>query len=541
LNKKHIFAYMIEQKNIYNSVVAGYININEIIEENILLKEKIRLIENKNGLLENNNSLLEKKLSKAESEIAYLKSEIKNLKKLVFGAKSERFISNNNVDQQKLQFEGAEIASSETIIEEVVQVIEQHERIVTPKVIKSPSRNALPEHLPRIKEVIEPKEIEEGAKKIGEEITEILEYTPGKIYVRQIIRPKYTVPSTGSITISRLPSLPIPKGNAGSSLISHIIVSKLVDHLPFYRQSKIFKREGVDIAESTINDWFKIACENIKPVYEKLFSEITNTDYLMADETPLAVLSQDKPNATHQGYFWLYYNPKDKLICVVYCKGRGREGPSEFLNSYIGALQTDGYKVYDSFEGKNGIVLLSCMAHARRKFTEALSNDKKRAEIALEYFQKLYHIEKIAREGTYTSEERKALRQKESVPVLEEFKTWLIENNNVLPRSAIGVAINYTLKLWHRLERYADNGNYEIDNNLIENSIRPIALGKKNYLFAGSHNGAKRLAIAYSLLLTCKINQVNPYEYLKDILTRAQDINHKNIKELLPNYWTQTM
>jgi len=509
---------MIEQNTPYNSIVAGYTNINDIIEENKILK---------------------KKLAEAESEIVYLKNEIASLKKHIFGSKSERFISQNNPNQLSLGFNVESISQPEPII----KVIEKHERTVNTEVIKTHSRTALPSHLPRVTEIIEPKEIESGAKKIGDEITEILEYTPGKIYVRQIIRPKYTIPSTGKIVVGELPSLPISKGNAGSGLISYIIVSKLVDQLPFYRQSKIFKREGVDIPESTINDWFKKACENITPVYEKLFSEIINTDYLMADETPIAVLSQDKPNATHQGYFWLYYSPKYKLVCVVYCKGRGREGPSEFLKPYTGALQTDGYQVYDFFEGKNGIVLLSCMAHARRKFTEALSNDKKRAEIALEYFQKLYHIEKIAREGTYTSEERKVLRQKESVPVLEEFKIWLMENknSNVLPRSAIGVAISYTLKLWHRLERYADNGDYEIDNNLIENSIRPIALGKKNYLFAGSHNGAKRLAIAYSLLLTCKINQVNPYEYLKDILTRAQDINHKNIKELLPNNWNQTV
>jgi len=188
----------------------------------------------------------------------------------------------------------------------------------------------LPCHLPRVKEVIEPKEVEEGAKKIGDEITEILEYTPGKIYVRQIIRPKYTVPSTGSIVVGELPSLPIPKGNAGSSLISHILVSKLVDHIPFYRMSKIFKRDDIDLPESTINDWFKRACENVTPVYDALYSDITNTDYLMADETPIAVLSKDKPNATHQGYFWLYYNSKAKQVCVVYCKGRGREGPAEF-------------------------------------------------------------------------------------------------------------------------------------------------------------------------------------------------------------------
>jgi len=518
---------MIEQEKTYNSVDAGTIDIGKIIAENIELRAQNDLLKEKYRL-----DILEKDI-----EIQYVKNELEKLKKYIFKSKSERFISQINPDQLTLGF------NIEPVTQPLpdIQVIEKHERTVKSGVTQSHSRIALPAHLPRVKEIIEPKEIEEGAKKIGDEVTEILEYTPGKIYVRQIVRPKYTVPSTGSIVIGDLPSLPIPKGNAGSSLISHIIVSKLVDHIPFYRISKIFKREQVDIPESTINDWFKKAYENVLPVYEKLYSDICNTDYLMVDETPIPVLSKDKPNSTHQGYFWIYYSPKFKQVCVVYNKGRGRAGPTEFLKNYKGAIQTDGYQVYDSFDKKEGIVLLSCMAHARRKFTEALNNDKKRSEEALEYIQKLYHIEKIAREGSYTPQERKILRQNESVAILKEFKNWLLENHNVLPRSAIGVAISYTLKLWHRLERYVTNGDYEIDNNLIENSIRPIALGKKNFMFAGSHDGAKRLAVLYSLLLSCKINQVNPDDYLKDILTRAQDINHKNIKELLPNNWIQTV
>ena len=267
----------------------------------------------------------------------------------------------------------------------------------------------------------------------------------------------------------------------------------------------------------------------------KAKKKILQGDYLMADETPISVLTEDKPGATHKGYHWVYYSPIERMVLFDYRKGRGREGPEELLKDYRGTLQTDGYTAYDSFEHKPGITLLACMAHARRKFDEALKNDKTKAEHVLGLMQQLYQIERQAREENLDYDQRKALRQDKAAPVLQELHAWLKENViQTLPKSAIGIAITYTLHLWPRLIRYLDDGRYEIDNNWIENSIRPVALGRKNYLFAGSHEGAQRAAIMYSFLGTCKINNIGPLEWLSNVLKRFPDHSIQRLEELLP-------
>lgn len=218
-----------------------------------------------------------------------------------------------------------------------------------------------------------------------------------------------------------------------------------------------------------------------------------------------------------------------------YRPGRGREGPSEILKDFSGHLQTDGYAVYEMFENRPGITLLSCMAHARRYFEQALDNDKTRAEFALQQIQLLYETERTARTNNYTPAQRLELRQRESVPVLESIKQWLAKNVTlVLPQSAIGKAITYSLARWDKLSVYATDGKLEIDNNWVENNIRPIALGRKNYLFAGSHDAAQRAAIIYSLLITCKLKNVNPFNWLKQTLSTIPDTKATNLIELLP-------
>jgi hypothetical protein len=299
----------------------------------------------------------------------------------------------------------------------------------------------------------------------------------------------------------------------------------------------MFKRADITIAESTISGWFSATCRLLEPLYEKLIEKVKQSSYLMADETPIPVLTKDKPGSTHKGYHWVYYSPQERQVCFDYRKGRGREGPREFLEGFQGALQTDGYAAYNEFEKREGITLLACLAHARRKFEKCKDNDPKRAGYALKKIQELYDVEGEAREQKLSFEERKELRQKESVPVLAELEAWMRgQLIQVLPKSAIGEAIAYTLKLWKRLSRYAENGRWEIDNNAIENSIRPVALGRKNYMFAGSHEGARNAAMIYSFLGTCKINNVEPYAWLKDVLTRIPDQSIQQLEELLPGY-----
>lgn len=458
------------------------------------------------------------------------------LKRMIFGVKSERYVT--PIDPSQLDLELG-ITKQESP-EKETETLTYSRKKGNGKEVLPHSRLPIPEHLPRVEVVIEPDGVLPGSKKIGEAITEILEYEPGKFFVMKFVRPKYLLPEEGGIIIGELPSLPIPRGNPGAGLLSHILVSKFVDHLPFYRQKQQFKRQGVDIAESTINDWFSSVCKLLMPLYERFGEIVKQSGYLMVDETPIPVLTEDKPGSTHKGYHWVYYDPLNKLVFFDYQKGRSREGPEIFLENFKGAIQADGYVGYDSFDKKDNITLLGCMAHARRKFEQALDNDAERADYALKIFQTLYQTEREARENSLSFEQRKELRLEKSAPVLKEFEKWLqTELVKVLPKSVIGKAIAYTLSLWKRLIRYIDDGKYEIDNNMVENSIRPVALGRKNYMFAGSHDGAKRAAMIYSLLGSCKKNDIDPYQWLKDVITRIPDSKLSQLDELLPVNWNK--
>ena len=457
----------------------------------------------------------------------------------MFGRKSERFIGMDSA-QLSLELEGMVESMRQGEIEQVSYTRKKAAKGEN----TGHSRMPIPSHLRREEIIIEPKDLPEGSKKIGEEITEVMEYKKAEVYVRKYIRPKYALPQELGVVIGDLPSLPIPKGNAGPSLLSHILISKYVDHLPLYRQHQQFKRLGVEISDKTIGGWVAASGDLLLPLYEELMQTVQQGDYIQADETPIKVLDKDKKKDSHKGYFWVYHSPISKLVCFQYRKGRGREGPKEFLKNFQGSIQVDGWQVYDKFEKQKGIRLLGCMAHARRKFEEALDNDKSRADYALTEIQKLYKVERKAREEGLDYAQRKSLRIKESKPIMTNLKTWLMENapgSNVLPQSKIGKAISYTLGMWPRMERHLDDGRYEIDNNWVENTIRPVALGRKNYLFAGSHDAAQRSAMIYSLLASCKLNGVNPSSWLADVLSQIQDYPINKINELLPGNWKLNM
>jgi len=467
--------------------------------------------------------------SELRAKNLYLEQELAQLKRMIFGSKSERHIG-NDPGQLSLGLDEETIEQPERETEQII-----YTRNKTDNKKGSAVRLALPSHLHREEHIILPQEDVTGARKIGEVVTEILEYTPGKFYVERYVRPKYILPEEEKIVIGELPTLPIPRGNAGAGLLAHLLISKFVDHLPFYRQVQQFKRQDIDIAESTISGWFTASCRLLEPLYEKLVTRVRQSNYLMADETPIPVQTKDKPGSTHKGFHWVYYAPLEKLVCFDYRKGRGRDGPEEFLEKFRGMLQTDGYNAYNIYENKEGITLYGCLAHARRKFENSKDNDPQRAEFVLDRMRKLYMVEREARESNLSYDQRKELRIEKSLPVLRELEKWMKEQlMEVLPKSSIGQAITYTLRLWNRLTRYIENGQVEVDNNLIENSIRPVALGKKNYLFAGSHEAAQHAAMIYSFLGTCKINNVEPYTWLKETLIRIPDHSIQKLDELLP-------
>ena len=515
-------------KEAFKLLKSRYEGLSE--ENETLSKEKERLNTQYTSLHSQNNDL--------QKENFELKEENQWLKRQIFGSKRERYVA---ADTGQLQIWEDIGQGDHDEQQESGEEQETDEKVVKKRQKKRPSRAVLPGHLKRQEEIIEPSGDVSGGKKIGEEVTEILEYEPGSLYVKRFVRPKYALGEDKGVCIGELPSMPVPKGNVGPGLLAHLTVSKYGDHLPFYRQHQILERLGISIAESTINDWFAAGCQLLEPLYEVLRGQVQRSDYLMGDETPIPVLDSRKKGATHQGYHWVYYSPLDKLVCFDYREGRARDGPAQFLKGFQGYLQTDGYQAYDQFDKDPNIRLLGCMAHARRKFEHAQTNDRKRADYALQQIQKLYKIERRAKEEGLSYEARKELRKQEAMPILEQMGQWLQkQQNQVLPKSAIGKAITYSSGLWNRLMRYTEDGRFEIDNNLVENSIRPVALGRKNYLFAGSHKGAYRAAIIYSFLGTCKQNGVDPFRWLRNVFTRLPDQPVTRLEELLPQNWQYT-
>ena len=487
--------------------------------------------------------------------IMLLAFELEKIKRLIFGTRSERFVPNADPNQQSLFDLPAAEPAKEPEKEDI-----NYQRNKLSKL--KPARQALPAHLPRVEVILEPDGLTEGMVCIGEEVTETLEYRAAKLWVRRTIRRKYvvapketalgteeieaaTTQDTPAVLIAPIPERPIDKCIAEASLLAYVIISKYIDHLPLYRLAKIFKREQMPIPDSTIGGWVSAIAKLLETLYQAHVSQVLDNHYIQADESTIPVLDPNTKGKTHRGYYWVYHAPLTKGVLFQYCPGRGAVYPFQLLKNYKGYLQTDGYTAYGVIDKAfDDILLFACWAHARRKFDEAKKNNEALATWALTQIQILYAIERNAKEQNLSHEQRKELRLTESKPILDKIKVWLDENrpdgtNSITPKSPIGQAISYTLNLWERLIRYIDYEDVEIDNNLVENLIRSLALGRKNYLFAGSHDAAQRAAIFYSLFATCELNGVNPYDWLVDVLNRINAHPHKQIAELLPAAWKQ--
>lgn len=475
-------------------------------------------------------------LEKSQSKIEALEYELKQLRGMLSGKKPERFVvSNKNEDAPTL----FDVPVIEELTPAQVKVISYEKTIAKKQVSKHQGRNSFPEGLRREEIIINPSAIDISfAKKIGEDITEVLSYTPAELFVKRIIRTKYQDLTTGIIHQEGAAARGFERSKVDITIPAQLLVSKYVDHLPLDRQIKMFARLGLTLSNSSINNWINAAGYYLSPLYDKHKELVLNSNYLHADETTIKVMDSDKKGSTHQGYYWVYQSSINKLVLFEYQKGRGREGPREMLKYFSGYLQTDGYQAYELFDKKEGIVLIHCMAHARRKFVEALPNDKLRSEHALSEMQKLYVIERYIQDNTLTGEAKKNYRIQNAKPILAALKVWMIQAySEVLPNSIIGKALHYNLQRWDRLSVYADTALLNIDNNPVENSIRPVALGRKNYLFAGNHVAAQRAAMFYSLLATCKNYNINPYDWFCDVLDKINDHHINKIEELLPQNW----
>jgi transposase len=472
--------------------------------------------------------------------------ELAQMKKMIFGSRHERFVptdDNNPSLQLKLDLDAETIAACKITDVKKLIVIRTQTEVTFNKPKPHPGRMKLPESLRRETVILMPDCDVTGLKKIGEEITEILDFTPGEFYVKQYIRPKFVKPlseTNDTVFTASLPGRMMEKCMAGEGLIAQILVDKYMDHMPLHRQSQRFARAGLIVAQSTSNGWVKNGLLLFVGLYELHKQQILNSGYINVDETGIRVLDDAKKGKTHNGFYWVYHSQELKASLFDYQPGRGREGPNSILEKYQGFLQTDGYSTYEKVGAKPGVTHLSCMAHARRYFIDARHDDAPLADHVLKMFQQLYAIEARIKHLELKGEDKLRLRKDEAVPILKAMQQWLTEEYVKLrPTSPIAKAMAYCLPRMDKLTIYTTDARLNIDNNPVENAIRPIAIGRKNYLFAGSHEAAQRAAMMYSFFNTCRLHNINPYEWLKDVLERMHLYKSSNLHELLPQNWAK--
>lgn len=524
---------------------------DRLYQENMHLKGKLEDRTDVDAL----KSGYERTLSEKDGRILELEKQVACLRRRIWGKSSERLI-HADPQQRRIDFEGLDLLPEEKELAEAAREEIQafRERRVKERAKRKPVRKPLPEDLPRVEEHLYPEEItgNTGAwTELEPEVTEVLEHEPGKCYVRRIIRHKYVRKDRQQqddtpVVTAPLPAKyrPIPRSYAAPSLLAELMVNKYVNHLPFYRQIEMMKRLGANLPPPTVNDWFKDTADLLGPLYYRLRELVLATDYIQVDETTIPVINNGKHKAVN-GYMWMVRSVMDSQLFFHYDGGsRAQKVALALLEDFRGALQTDGYGVYQMYEHKKGVLPLGCWAHARRKFQESVKNDKARAEYALEQIGLLYEVEREADDRNLSYDERATLRERHAYPIMVAFEKWLVnEYPKVMPKSPIGTAIKYCYDIYHRLTRYHLDGRYKIDNNLAENDQRVLALGRKNFLFSGNHDAAEDAAVFYSLLGCCKATGVNFRDWMVHVLSHIHDYDNdysKDLAELLPRNWIQT-
>ncbi len=487
-----------------------------------------------------------------QSEIKILNEQIQSLRDKLFGRKTEKARWDDN------QLSLFNIPGPECPILE-----EPEETKVASHTRKKRGRKPLPENLPRVEVIHELTEEERqcgcGCLKTrsGQEVSEQLDIIPAKMQVIRNIRYKYAckkcegVEDDGpTVSIARMPEQMIPKSMATPGLLAHILTAKFADALPFYRQEKQFTRIGVELPRSTMCNWAMKVAQACEILLGFMQAQILKGSVINVDETTVQVLKVPKRSKC---YMWVFKGgtPDKPIILFQYHPSRSGDVASQFLNGYQGIVQTDGYAGYNFLDTIQGIIHVACWVHSRRKFTDvvkALGRQKGvsstgNAGTALKYISKLYKIEKQAREQELSTDGLYKLRQEKAVPILKEFKKWLDARvDKVPPKSLLGKAINYTLSQWHRLVLYAEHGIVGPDNNVVENAIRPFVVGRKNWLFSGTPEGANAGACIYTLIETAKANGLEPYWYLKYLFKNLPEaMTDDDFMALMPQNIDKTM
>lgn len=369
-------------------------------------------------------------------------------------------------------------------------------------------------------------------------MTEQLDYIPGKIEVLRHIYPKYACSCCkDGVTTAPVASSPIAGGLAAPGLLAHVVVSKFIEHMPLYRQQDDLARAGILLSRSTLCGWLKQCAQLFKPLFDLMHKEVLKSDVIQGDETPVPVLDRTR-DSTRKGYIWTTLGDRSHPFTTFhYTDSRSRDGPAEFLKGFVGYLQTDAYVSYESVVNKSAgkIIAVGCWAHVRREFFDARQNQPREVHYVLGLIAQLYDVEDEVRGRS--DQERLAARQERSVLVLKRIEEYLREQKGVaLPKSQFGKAINYALNQWEALLVYASDGRLEIDNNFPERTLRPCAIGRKNWMFFGSDRGGETAAIIMSILASAKRHGIEPFAYVRHLLI-ALSADGVDLKSLLPDAW----
>ena len=481
----------------------------------------------------------DEQLQSRDREIEHLKLLIAKLRRMQFGRKSEKL--DRQIEQLELRLDELQATQAENTTGWHTPAVAAPVASVAAK----PARKPLPEHLPREVRKYLPKQnacpdCGGELKPLGEDVSEILEYVPARFQVIRQVRPKLACACCERIVQAAAPSRPIERGVAGPGLLAHVLVSKYCDHLPLYRQSEIYAREGVELERSTLADWVGGTSALLAPLVEALRRQVMAGEKLHADDTPVPVLAPGN-GKTKTGRLWTYVrddrpagDATPAAVWFAYSPDRKGEHPQAHLGHFTGTLQADGYAGFDAVYETGRIREAACWAHVRRKFYDLhVAHKSQVAAEAIERIAALYAVEKEIR--GYPADQRREVRDERARPLLDSLKQWLEETLGKLSRkSDTAMAARYALSRWDALVRYVNDGRIEIDNNAAERSLRTVALGRKNYLFAGSDAGGERAAAIYSLIGTAKLNGLDPEAYLRNVLSRIADHPISRIEELLP-------
>ena len=490
-----------------------------------------------------------------QSRIKELTAQVAWLNRQLFGRKSEKLpvYDPNQLDLFADMFpeDAQQTAGARDEAVEKITVTREERR-------RERRNRIMMEGLPVLEQVVlTPDNLDRNLyKKIGQEVTRIVEHRPGQLYIKEIIREKWGLKDNTSVApkgmagvlIAPMPLLPIYKGIAGPSLLSEILLQKYEYHMPYYRQIRQYSHLGMKgLRESTVDGWFKQTVELLRPLYGALKAEVMKAGYVQADETTTRVIDKGAHKAAKE-YLWMVRAVMERLVLFHYDRGSRAGAVIESLaNKYNfkGYLQCDGFAGYETaFRTNSGVRLVNCMAHIRRHFEQALGENRQMAEHALGEIQHLYRIERMCDDAGMSPDERRAKRQELSRPIMEAMKLWMeTEGVKYSESSQIGKAITYAYTRWDNMMRYLEDGRLLPDNNLAENEIRPVTLGRKNYLFCGNHEAAQNMAIVCSLLATCRNHDVNPRNYLNDIISQMPyhtKASHEELLQLLPHKWKLT-